>query len=376
MTPRGRMRLGMKQALLLPTLALLSACSNTSSTVPTPSASQSPEAPVYQQLAITSDLSPSSLNGTAMVYFPPDAEVVTFGGIDQYGYAHTYGETWAFNKHGWRQLHPVTSPSARAYFAMAYDPALREIILYGGCSNCGAPGYRLLQDTWAFNGTTWHQLTSLRLPTYEPAPLLGWDTATEALELLAPPPGYGPNPPNGDFDSNGGALGRWSWQAAGWTWEGVPIGPPLFIQSAAFVPDPGSSTMLYYSYEPYSGSCPPSSQPVRCGYDPTGLLYSQTWTWDGHAFTRAKPVAAPVSPAVVSDPRVGSVVAFTGSRVWIWSGTTWRVIASNVPPTAIGPAAYDPDLGDVVVLGGTQNANPRSVTWVWDGSTWTTAAAS
>jgi hypothetical protein len=62
--------------------------------------------------------------------------------------------------------------------------------------------------------------------------------------------------------------------------------------------------------------------------------------------------------------------------VWIWSGTTWQVIASNVPLTALGAAEYDPDLGDVVVLGGTTSPNPRSVTWVWDGSTWMTAAAS
>ena len=48
------------------------------------------------------------------------------------------------------------------------------------------------------------------------------------------------------------------------------------------------------------------------------------------------------------------------------------MIASNVPPTAIGPAEYDPDLGDVVVLGGTTSPNPRTVTWVWDGSTWMT----
>jgi len=134
--------------------------------------------------------------------------------------------------------------------------------------------------------------------------------------------------------------------------------------------------MVYYSYQPYSGSCV-GITPVRCGSDPTGLLYSQTWTWDGRAFARLTPTVAPGLAAVVSDPRVGSVVAVAGSRVWIWTGRTWQVIASNVPPTAVGGAAeYDPDLGDVVVLGGTTGPNPRTVTWVWDGSTWMIAAAS
>ncbi len=364
----------MKIAWLLPTLALLTACTGTSNSTPTPAAIRSQEPRVYQPLAITSDLAPPPLDGTPLVYFPPLAEVVLFGGMDENG--HTFGDTWAFDQHGWRELHPATSPPARAYFAMAYDPALREIVLYGGCTFCGAPGYHLLQDTWAFDGTTWRQLTSLHLPTYEPSPLLSWDTATGALDLLAPPPGYGPNPPNGDFDANGGALGRWSWRTAGWTWDGSPSGPPLFIQGdVSFVPEPGSSRMLYYSYQPYSGSCPPMAAGFICGSDPTGLLYSQTWTWDGRAFARATPTAAPGLAAVVSDPRVGAVVAVARSRVWTWSGTTWQVIASNVPPTAIGAAEYDPALGDVVVLGGTTSANPRSVTWVWDGSTWMTAAA-
>jgi hypothetical protein len=362
-----------KGAWLLPMMALLTACTGTSGSTPTPAGIRSQEPRAYQQLAITSDLAPSPLDGAPLVYFPPLAEVVVFGGIDENG--DTYGATWAFDQHGWRQLHPATSPPARAYFAMAYDPALREIVLYGGCTLCGVPSYHLVQDTWAFNGTTWRQLTSLHLPTYEPSPLLSWDTETGALELLAPPPGYGPNPPNGDFDANGGALGRWSWGTAGWTWEGLPIGPPLFIQGGvSFVPEPGSSAMLYYSYQPYSGSCVGVTE-ERCGSDPTGLLYSQTWTWDGRAFARATPTAAPVLAAVVSDPRVGAVVAITRSRVWIWTGSTWRVSASIVPPTVTGPAAYDPDLGDVVVLGATTSRNPQSVTWLWDGSTWTTPDA-
>ena len=373
MKPHRRTPGGVKMAWLIPPMALLTACTGTTTGTPTPASIRSQEPRAYQQLAITSDLAPLPLDGAPLVYFPPLEEVVAFGGSDQNG--RTHGDTWAFDLHGWRELHPASSPSARASFAMAYDPALREIVLYGGCTSCGSPGYHLVQDTWAFDGATWHQLISPHLPTYEPSPLLSWDTATGALELLAPPPGYGPNPPDGDFNANGGALGRWSWRAAGWTWEGLPIGPPLFIEPASFVPEPGSSTMLYYSYQPWSGSCPPMAPGFRCGADPTGLLYSQTWTWDGHAFTRATPTAAPVLAAVVADPRVGSVVAITRSRVWIWSGSTWRVGTSIVPPTATGPAAYDPDLGDVVVLGATTSPNPQSVTWLWDGSTWMATAA-
>ena len=99
-----------KIAWLLPTMALLAACTGTSTqallrrrAIP----SQEPRA--YQQLAITSDLAPAPLDGTPLVYFPPLAEIVLFGGIDENG--HTFGDTWAFDQHGWRELHPATSPT-------------------------------------------------------------------------------------------------------------------------------------------------------------------------------------------------------------------------------------------------------------------------
>lgn len=304
-----------------------------------------------------------------MAYFPPGEELVLFGGADLYG--HGLGDTWAFDRHGWRQLHPATSPPARAQSAIAYDPELRELILYGGCGFCGAPGLRLLQDTWAFNGTTWRPLASQTTPTYEPSPLMSWDTATVQMELLAPPPGFGPNPPNGDFNSQGAALGRWSLQRSGWAWDGSAAGPPLFIQSASFVPEPGSKTMLFFSWQPYSGSCPLG----RCGADPTGLLYSQTWTWNGRAFVRATPARAPKSVGVMADLRVGRVVAVSIFRIWVWSGTTWEEQNTSAPVSMNGAMAYDSDLGDVVVFGvATSRTQPNS-TWVWDGSTWMPAAA-
>jgi len=48
------------------------------------------------------------------------------------------------------------------------------------------------------------------------------DSLTGELELLAPPPGYGTTPPNGDFNANTSVrLGRWAWTNAGWVWKGT-----------------------------------------------------------------------------------------------------------------------------------------------------------
>jgi hypothetical protein len=322
----------------------------------------------YQALDVTSRLQPSPRNSPQMAYFPPAREIVLFGG--QANSANSLGDTWVFTRNGWRQLHPALSPPARAEGAFAYDPVLRQLILYGGCRFCGAPGYRLLQDTWAFNGARWTELHSNVLPDFEPSPTLSWDSLTGELELLAPPPGYGNTPPNGDFNSGTSVkLGRWAWTKAGWAWKGNLSGPPLTIQAPAFVDEPGRPQMLYYAYNPYSGSC--LAAEAHCGTDPHGLLYSETWTWDGRSFTKDAPENAPRSSAVVvGDARVGRVVAVVGLQPWLWDGATW--VAATGPSTDFADFAgsYDPALGDVVVLGTPIRGPLRSVTWVWDGSAW------
>jgi hypothetical protein len=301
------------------------------------------------------------------VYFPPRHELVLFGGVDASG--HGLGDTWTFDKDGWHPLHLTVSPPGRGQATMAYDPELHDVVLYGGCSYCGAPGYHFLRDTWAFDGATWAELSSSRLPTYEPSPTIGWDSATSALELIAPPPGYGPNPPNGDFDAGSPVpLGRWAWTRSGWRWEGNRTGPPMTVQQPAFVAVPGGNEMLFFSYNPYSGSCLAAGH--RCGSDPRGLLYSQTWTWNGRVFVKDRPARAPLdSSMVVADARSGRIVAIDGSHTWTWNGQTWLV--QGPPPSATrGAAAYDPALGEVVLFAETITGHPKSLTLVWKGLRW------
>lgn len=329
------------------------------------------QAASYQALDITSHLQPSPRNAPQMAYFPPDREIVLFGG--QAHSAESLGDTWVFTRNGWHQLHLAVSPPARADGAMAYDPALDELILYGGCAFCGAPGYRFLQDTWAFNGARWIELHSERLPDYEPSPTLAWDSLTGHLELLAPAPGYGANPPNGNFYANPDArLGRWAWTSSGWQWEGNATGPPLTIQAGAFAPEPGTAEILYYAYNPYSGSCPPGNTSAhRCGADPHGLLYSQTWTWNGRSFTQAHPQNAPKSSlVVVADARVDHVVAIDGLQAWLWQGGTWVAQPSETSNFADFAGCYDPVLGDVVVFGTPISGPLAAATWIWNGSSW------
>jgi hypothetical protein len=106
---------------------------------------------VWTQIATSG---PSAREGAAMAYDPRLKEVVLFGGDD--GMGLNLGDTWAWTASaGWQQLTPPTAPSARFGSAMAYDRRSHSLLLFGGEDANGAEN-----DTWQFNGATWTQFTS------------------------------------------------------------------------------------------------------------------------------------------------------------------------------------------------------------------------
>src|SRR5262245_18363403 len=73
----------------------------------------------------------------------------------------------------WPQLSPVASPPPRSYLATTYDPVSGKIIMLGGyyCR-------RYLNDTWAFDGTTWTHLHTRGLPLARAAAQMAYDEVT------------------------------------------------------------------------------------------------------------------------------------------------------------------------------------------------------
>ncbi|HLF60746.1 MAG TPA: kelch repeat-containing protein [Acidimicrobiia bacterium] len=83
----------------------------------------------------------------AMAYDPGCDRVIVFGGFPNAASDETSSETWGYdyNTNTWTDLAPAVSPSARAYAAMAYDPASQRMILFGG-----QPYPESIGDTWAY----------------------------------------------------------------------------------------------------------------------------------------------------------------------------------------------------------------------------------
>ena len=85
--------------------------------------------------------SPSARSGHSMVYDSTNDRVILFGGYTENG---KVGDTWIFDTLNgtWTEIQ-VSGPVPRYESAMAYDPVLKKVVLYGG-----QDGY---QDTWLFD---------------------------------------------------------------------------------------------------------------------------------------------------------------------------------------------------------------------------------
>jgi hypothetical protein len=126
--------------------------------------------------------SPSPRSGT-IAYDGTTNQVILFGGNTN-GVA--YGDTWTYDGVDWVQHQPATSPQARTDNALAFDPAVKSVVLFGGlagsCEDCGEAR---LNDTWLWNGTNWDEVET---PSANPEPSSGasftYDGAIHSMVLF------------------------------------------------------------------------------------------------------------------------------------------------------------------------------------------------
>jgi hypothetical protein len=99
-------------------------------------------------------------------------------------------ETWWFNDTSrlWEAespFPPVGAPSARVGAAMAYDPALPALVLFGGTGRCGSENCTE-SDTWTYAGGNWTNVTATFggvLPTGRVFGSLIWDPVRNEMLL-------------------------------------------------------------------------------------------------------------------------------------------------------------------------------------------------
>jgi hypothetical protein len=121
----------------------------------------------------------------------------------------------------------------------------------------------------------------------------------------------------------------------------------------------------------------------------TGAPSTETWTWDGAAWTHRQPLHNPgwrvVAGGMASDTTRGTVVVVAGNdggcdptfacgdQTWLWNSSDWTLAQPTVhPPVSVNSErelAEDPVTGRVLLVqpgSGIQSTD----SWAWDGVNW------
>ncbi len=233
---------------------------------------------------------------------------------------------------------------------MTYDPARREVVLFGG------DGGLLHGDTWTWDGATWNEETPSTIPPARSGAAMVFDAAIGEVVMFG---GYG---------ESGFLHDTWTWNGSDWTERSINHWPPAR----------GSFGMAYDARR---------GEVVLFGGQGLTLLHD-TWIWNGS--WRFRPATDSPSnrrdPGMAYDVARGQVVLFGGGRVllnestdskylrdtWTWDGSTWTRLspALSPPERYLMGMAYDVSHRQVVVFGGYNNGAYLGDTWIWDGTTW------
>ena len=308
------------------------------------------------------DGEPARTGGVAMAFDPAINEMVLFGGTASREF---FGETWTYDGSTWTKQSPATSPAARSGASMAYDPGLGKIVLFGGYDNSDngndTPG--IYSDTWTYDGTTWAEHIAATSPTEREGAAMAFDPRTGNLVLFG-----------GDGDG-GFNADTWTYDGVTWTKRSPTTSPPV-RDNAAMAYDPASGNVVLF------GGANSTDRPCKAAQ------FGDTWTYDGTTWTQQSPSTSPAgrSGAVMADdPATGQLVLFGGNALfyaapgcngfktfndtWTYNGTTWSRLAPSISPSMrqSSAMAYDEQTSQLLLFGGGTRTNgvQRNNTWAF-----------
>lgn len=313
------------------------------------------------------------------------------------------GATWEFA--GDRMLHrhvaPGSRPSPRSRAATVFDLQRRRVLLFGGLETTGT----LSQETWAWDGIAWTQLTALPQPLPRVDAAIAYDILRDRVVMFggqqlwvgqhrdtwehdgqlwiqrAPSNVPGPNSPVMTYDLLRGVTvliehtGFVNTPVATWEWDGID----WLLRSTAG-PTSGSNEGMAYDLA--------RARTVLFG----GVGASnEIWEWDGATWHRTPLPSAParINPAVQFDPMRGTIsirggIDFTMSGysviqgsartdAWEWNGSVLTRVHPDLRPSSRNGHVWvaDRTRGNLVLFGGHRQQTAVDETWTWDGNTWT-----
>jgi hypothetical protein len=270
------------------------------------------------------------VQGGPIAYYPKLGKSIVYGGSTTY--------TW--DGSAWGTVHTRHSPPSRGLSVMTYDPATRDIILFGGD---GGEGSQDFNDTWIFDGEDWTQV----FPRTSPPPRYGasmvFDAARNDVVLFG---GF-----SGAFLND-----TWVWNGVDWTDVSTNLGPSPRYEAA----------MAYYAR---------SGTVVLFGGYAWGGPYSDTWIWNGSVWRRVTHIRSPEARGfaeMVFDRAIHRVVLFGGRSLDANLGDTWKWDGNDWTLSDVGPApdprydfgmTYDAARREAVLVGGCEDDHCFSDIW-------------
>lgn len=300
---------------------------------------------------------PSPRESLALAYDPGLREMVLFGGIVSNG-GSVSQETWTRNETGWtRRL--ITAPGAmggRYGHSMVYDERAQRVVLFGGRLQGGGLGGA---DMWEWNGAQWTTRSSTLAPAAR---------ANLAMVYARAALGVGRTVLAGGVLSNGAASSdTWAWDGVTGQWQSVGA-MPTTITGHAMSYDSRDNVIVAFGGRTSAGTAPSISQ-HRTLYrlDSNLLGWTQllpgAGTWptarERHAmvFDGSSNTSVMIG-GIADDVNAGALY----SDVWEWDNRlqTWslRAASGDAPPgIRRHGVATDTHRAEIVVFGGALSAN-------------------
>lgn len=245
-------------------------------------------------------------SGSIMTWLPSKQTLLMFGGQTTLNSANSaVNDLYAWSGTDWSKLAPATSPSARAYSAMAYDPGRQVMVMFGGVDRTD----NSQSDTWEYNGTTWRMLAPATEPGAREGHGMIYDANIKRVVM------------HGGLVA--GAYGRDTWTYDGNDWTQLAPNAAMALHGYfAMAYDPSRNvTVLYGGENTLAGNT---------------VVLGETWEFNGTTWTMRTPAATPgrrTKAAMAYDAGRKQMVLFGGNNgtnllkdAWTWDGTNWSQI--------------------------------------------------
>jgi PKD domain/Galactose oxidase, central domain len=305
---------------------------------------------------------PACRGDPSLAYDAADSKVILFGGLSGFcggrNHPSNYNDTWAFRGGNWTNLTSAinVAPSPRWQPGFTYDAADGYILLFGGQTPTGV----VLNDTWSFVGGKWTNRTasSAQSPAPRYRPQMTYD-ASDGYVLLF-----------GGFSTAGFAVPlNDTWRYAALNWSQVNTTGRTTPTAR------GGGGFTYDAVDAYAV--------LFGGVDAAIKGRNDTWTYHAGNWTNATTAASPPGrwlPGMAYDGNLSRVVLFGGcfsagcygapNDTWTFVGGSWSNDTKNLTPSPGGRGGISPvdDAVDgwLLLFGGSDNPSP-----VFYGDTWT-----